>query len=249
MGGAPQRVRDAASTLRSRPEVAVCSATLPTVAAETTENFGGRWTPRPGAEVAILPPMRTVVGVLAIAAVGIHCSAPTEEGEREQTSAPELVAPAPTGDARSGASLPAPAAPVQEPIDSMGRVHSGSALQVTSSAYDDLGNRYATGTFVGVLSIGNTVIRSRGDKDVFLLKLDSAGAFQWVRAVGSASAESAPRVTLESTGRISVIGMTNGEMDCGSGPLPTWSSDTFFLCIFGRDGAALSSGVFPTGSP
>ncbi len=193
--------------------------------------------------------MRTVVGLLALAAVGIHCSAPTEESEREQTSTPELVAPAPTGDARSSGSLPAPPEPVHEPVDLTAHVHSGSAPHVTSSAYDDLGNRYATGTFVGVVSIGNTVITSRGDKDVFLLKLDSTGAFQWVRAVGSASAESAPRVTLESTGRISLIGMTNGEMNCGSGPLPTWSSDTFFLCIFGRDGAALVSGVFPTGSP
>ena len=49
---------------------------------------------------------------------------------------------------------------------------------------------------------------------------------------------------------VHVVGITKGSMDCGAGPLPTWSSDTFFLCVFGGpDGATLAGGVFPTGSP
>ena len=86
-------------------------------------------------------------------------------------------------------------------------------------------------------------------EDVFLMKLDMRGNLEWVRAVGSVWAESAPRVTVEG-GSVTLVGMTKGEMDCGSGPLQRWSSDTFFLCIFGGvDGAAVSGGVFPTGTP
>jgi hypothetical protein len=97
--------------------------------------------------------------------------------------------------------------------------------------------------------IGETLLRSKGDKDVFLMKIDSTGTFVWVRAVGSAYAEREPRVTLEGA-EVNVIGMTDGAMDCGSGPLATWSSATFFFCIFGAaDGASLSGGVFPTGTP
>lgn len=201
--------------------------------------------------------MKTVVGVLAIAAVGIHCSAPVSDGDTAQLTTPELVAAAEQG--RGPAKPVAPSTPPAPPSDDAADetagadltmlVHNGAWPTITSSVSDENGARYATGTFVGVVAIGDTVIKSRGDKDVFLLKLDPAGKFLWVRAVGSASAESAPRVTLESTGRVSVLGMTTGEMDCGSGPLPTWSSDTFFLCIFGGDGLSLVSGVFPTGAP
>jgi len=197
--------------------------------------------------------MKIVVGVLALAAVGIHCSAPVSDGDTSQTATPELVAPAEVAD-RDGkpAKAAAPTAPPArnaEALDLTTLVHSGSAPRVTSSVSDEYGARYATGTFVGAVSIGKSVITSRGDEDVFLLKLDAAGKFLWIRSVGSAATESGPRVTLESTGRIALIGMTNGDMDCGTGPLQTWSSDTFFLCIFGSDGASLISGVFPTGAP
>lgn len=203
--------------------------------------------------------MKIVVGVLALAAVGIHCSAPVSDGDTAQLATPELVAPA--EQERASAAPSAPSAPSTPPapsesapddaagVDLTTLVHNGTWPTITSSVSDEHGARYATGTFVGVVSIGDTVIKSRGDKDVFLLKLDPAGKFLWVRAVGSASAESAPRVTLESPGRVSVLGMTTGEMNCGSGPLPTWSSATFFLCIFGGDGLSLVSGVFPTGAP
>ena len=236
--------------------MAVSSATVPTLVAETLAKEWGLYTRTLGAEVAATLVMRAVVGVLALAAVGLHCAAPTsDEGRGDATATPELVASPPRDDrqappaAASGAPSQGKAEPKAEAVDLTTLVHSGSAPHVTSSVYDEHGSLYATGTFVGIVSIGNTVIKSRGDKDVFLVKLDALGTFQWVRAVGSASAESAPRVTLESTGRISVIGMTNGEMDCGTGPLPTWSSDTFFLCIFGGDGVSLVSGVFPTGAP
>lgn len=196
--------------------------------------------------------MRNVVGVLVAAAVGIHCSGTIDAPDTEG-SEPEIAVSAPV----PGAPRQAPPEPeTTEPeentrpslLDLSALVHDGSAPQVTSKVMDGMGTVYATGTFVGSVVIGDTRITSRGDKDVFLLKLGPTGSFKWVRAMGSAALETSPRVTLEDR-RVTIVGMTKGEMDCGAGPLPTWDSSTFFLCIFGGDdGSAVSGGVFPTGN-
>lgn len=199
--------------------------------------------------------MRNVVGILVAAAVGIHCSAPVESSETSETSEPELAAPA----GRSGEQQRAPAppsdtnvdptAPQTSLLDLSSVIYGGVPPIVTSTVTDETGATYATGTFVGKVLIGNTVIKSRGDKDVFLIKLTPSGAFGWIRAVGSAALENAPRVTLDEGHRITIIGMTKGEMDCGTGPLNTWDSSQFFVCIFGGyDGSTLNGGVFPTGN-
>jgi hypothetical protein len=135
-------------------------------------------------------------------------------------------------------------------VDYASLLQAASTTHVTSTIVDSAsGATYATGTFVDDVVIGNTLLESKGDKDVFLMKIDSTGTFEWVRAVGSAYAEREPRVTLEGD-EVNVIGMTDGAMDCGTGPLATWSSETFFFCIFGAaDGTSLSGGVFPTGTP
>jgi hypothetical protein len=211
-----------------------------------------------GADVAAVLAMRTVVGALIAAAVGIHCSAPPED---TGISAPELTAPAPPPAASARPSEPPASSDgdgVGKPSDHLERkvpdfsalIRDTATTRVTSSVVDPItGATYATGTFVDDALIGDTLVKSRGDKDVFLLKVDPTGAFEWVRAVGSAYAESEPRVTLSGV-EVNVIGMTMGAMDCGAGPLPTWSSDTFFFCVFGAtDGTSLSGGVFPTGKP
>lgn len=193
------------------------------------------------------------VGVMVAAAFAVHCSAATEDPQG--TSSPELVAPAAgaAGDARRPAEVPEPtdeASPFKESVPRFAAlVHAGIAPRVTSSVVDETHAQYVTGTFMGTVVIGNTSITSKGDRDVFVLKLDQNGGFQWVRAVGSASAEHSPKVTLSlESDRVTVVGITDGEMDCGAGPMAPWSSETFFLCIFaGTDGALKGSGVFPTG--
>ena len=204
--------------------------------------------------------MRTVAVFLVAAAVGIHCSAPSDS---PSTSSPELtgtVAPTPPpAPARANESPPeAPFVPEtkapdhleETKIDFSTFIREGDRARVTSAVVDPTsGATYAAGTFLDNVVIGGTLIKSKGDKDVFLLKVAAGGAFQWVRAVGSAYTESEPRVTIEGS-EVNVIGMTDGAMDCGAGPLATWSSATFFLCVFGAtDGTSLSGGVFPTGTP
>lgn len=202
--------------------------------------------------------MRNVVGILLAAAVGIHCAATTESPDA--SSAPELTA------APGRAQTEAPAEPAAGDLDQRAEKveRAGSAVpnfaplipesattRVISTATDAAGASYAAGTFEGNIVIGKTALQSRGDKDVFVVKVDRLGKLQWVRAVGSGMAETGPRVTIDAeTSDVHLVGTTKGRMDCGSGPLPTWNSDTFFFCVFGgEDGASLSGGVFPTGAP
>lgn len=202
--------------------------------------------------------MRTVVGIVLAAVVGIHCSAPAES---TGSSAPELTgeeAPGAPPPGRTGQAAPDepfavdPKSPnhlQRSVVDVSAFLRDAARTDVTSVVVDPEGATYATGTFTSEVVIGETHITSRGDKDVFLLKVDASGAFAWVRAVGSAYAESEPRVKLEGT-EVNVIGLTDGAMDCGAGPLATWSSATFFFCVFGAtDGTSVSGGVFPTGTP
>ena len=199
--------------------------------------------------------MRNVVGILVAAAVGIHCSAPVDDAQSPVTSEPELAAEA------EAQNEPRRAAPAKETtndkeqppevslLDLSAYLHGGKAPIVTSVINDASGTTFATGTFIGRVTIGDSTVISRGDKDVFLLKLTRSGVVAWVRAVGSAAPEASPRVALEDGQRVTVIGMTKGEMDCGTGPLNTWDSSMFFLCIFGAgDGVTLNAGAFPTGN-
>lgn len=197
----------------------------------------------------------TAVGALVAAVLALHCSAPT--ADPTDTSATEIVAPAPP---RTGVS-PGPTrvseddhetSPFETSVPGLAAmVHAGIAPRVTSAVTDEAGAHYVTGTFMGTIVIGSATLTSKGDKDVFLLKLDPTGAFLWVRSAGSASVERSPQVTLSlERDRVTVVGITDGEMDCGGGPMAPWSSETFFLCIFaGADGAVKGSAVFPTGAP
>ena len=200
--------------------------------------------------------MRNVVGILVAAAVGIHCSAPMGDSDGTVADAPELAAEtqneprrAAPGNDTEGTGDGDEKAPEVSVLDLSSYLHGGRAPHVTSAVTDENGATFATGTFIGKVTIGDSTVISRGDKDVFLLKLSRSRVVEWVRAVGSAAPEAAPHVSIDDGTRVTVIGMTKGEMDCGTGPLNTWDSSTFFLCVFGAgDGATLNAGAFPTGN-
>jgi hypothetical protein len=76
-----------------------------------------------------------------------------------------------------------------------------------------------------------------------------AGLFRGTATKGAFVLESREPFVKVADGRVVLMARTRGEVDCGSGPLATWSSPMFFLCEFGTDGRPLTSGTFPTGQP
>jgi hypothetical protein len=187
--------------------------------------------------------MRQAATILLAGAVGLHCSgmvAPDEEAE-------PVTAPAPI-DGELGRELPTDE-------DAAGQPLRGNELErwvpeddQTSTAIGPDGAVYVVGTFEGTISFGTEDLVSRGREDVFLVRKD-AGLVTWARSMGSARSERGPTVTVDD-GTVKVFGFTGGEMDCGAGPLPGWSSETFFFCVFTEsDGRAEGGGAFPTGAP
>jgi hypothetical protein len=194
--------------------------------------------------------MRQAATILLAGAVGLHCSgmvAPDEDAE-------PVTPPAPI-DGELGRELPSEVHPARHPLrdtqlerwEAMNLVPLVHADQ-TSTAHGADGAMYVVGTFEGTVTFGTEELVSRGREDVFVVRKD-AGLVTWARSMGSAHSERAPTVTVDD-GTVKVFGYTGGEMDCGAGPLPGWSSETFFLCVFAEsDGHAEGGGAFPTGAP
>ena len=54
---------------------------------------------------------------------------------------------------------------------------------------DNLGNIYITGFFEGSATFGSTTLTSKGDYDIFVAKLTSAGNFVWAKSAGGADSD------------------------------------------------------------
>lgn len=121
--------------------------------------------------------------------------------------------------------------------------------EVLSRVRGDDGVTYVAGLFSGRTAIGDWVLKSRGEDDVYVARVEADGRVAWARAVGSEAAESSPEITLQDA-RVRLFAMTSGEADCGGASLARWSSPMFFICVFSQeDGRLVGGGAFPTGSP
>lgn len=207
--------------------------------------------------------MKEAATILLASVVGIHCAAPVEPTERvEASGSDEVTAPAPLPPEQDVVtrslepSEPGPADGLLDPwakaldrdLRSASWLLTRRHVLVTSTAVGEDGARYAAGTYEGTIAFGETILTSRGRHDVFVVRSEPNGVIAWARSVGSLFDESVPRVTVND-GRVSLVGLTEGEMNCGAGPLPVWETTTFFVCVFGVHGEAVAGGAFPTGSP
>ncbi len=86
---------------------------------------------------------------------------------------------------------------------------------------DAAGNVYVTGYFGGTVDFdpgaGVANMTSAGEDDVFVLKLDSAGAFVWVRQLGGSNSERSLNVTVDAAGNIYTTGWFEGTADFDPG--------------------------------
>lgn len=193
-----------------------------------------------------------ILAVTATVALTAACGAPPDRTQTSESSVAEGggnaadTTPAPP---RRPAPPPAEAQlPPSEPFDRVVSALRENGATVTSTASDLDGSLYVTGTFVGSIKLGGVSLASRGEEDVYLVKTYVDGSFAWGTTVGSAYQERAPAVNVED-GVVRLVGLTEGRLDCGNGPLPIWSNDTFFLCVFEpKDGENLEGGSFPIGS-
>jgi hypothetical protein len=179
---------------------------------------------------------------ILLTAVGLHCGGrvdPSSNALDELTPRSE-----PTADTEQAAP-PAAVVAEEKPAFSPMFVRTSAV----SRARGEAGETYVAGVFSGRIPVGEGFLESRGGDDVFVARVESDGEVAWARSVGSKGQESRPEVELEE-GKVRVFAFTDGQADCGGGPVgTTWSSPMFFLCTFSPQGELVSGGIFPTGSP
>ncbi|HRI60072.1 MAG TPA: SBBP repeat-containing protein, partial [Saprospiraceae bacterium] len=104
-------------------------------------------------------------------------------------------------------------------------------------ALDPQGNIYTTGIFSGTVDLdpgpGTLPFTSKGQDDIFLQKLDSAGNLVWAKQFGGKQLESANNLTIDPNGNIYLIGSFQDTIDFDLGPgvanLATPLKDIFVL--------------------
>ncbi len=88
----------------------------------------------------------------------------------------------------------------------------------TSVAVDGAGDILLTGYFRGTLDLGGPVLVSQGDSDVFIAKLDAAGAPLWSHAFGGTGADRAFSVAVDHDGAVFACGAFRGLVTFGALP-------------------------------
>ncbi len=132
-------------------------------------------------------------------------------------------------------SLAVPTAEAQEYFWAK-QVTSTNPVQAFNVALDSSGNVYAIGRFEGTADFdpgaGTANLTSVGDKDIFILKLDSAGNYVWALQMGGTGDDRGRGVVVDGVGNIYVTGYFSGTADVDPGPgtynlVSAGSEDTF----------------------
>lgn len=87
-------------------------------------------------------------------------------------------------------------------------------------ASDSAGHPVLVGRFQGSIDFGAGPVASAGQDDVFLVKLDAAGAPVWTRIAGDAAGQMPLGLAVDSSDHAVVMGAFDGTIDFGGGPQP-----------------------------
>jgi hypothetical protein len=111
-------------------------------------------------------------------------------------------------------------------------------------------NRVAVaGSFRNSMVVNGTTFTSSGDRDAFVAKLTTDGAYSWIREFGSADLDSATAVAIDSIGNVVIAGLFFDSVNFGGGQLTSaGDSDVFLLKLAADSGAHLFSKRFGSDS-
>lgn len=109
----------------------------------------------------------------------------------------------------------------QQPKFEWGKSIGGTALDYgISITFDNYGNTYTTGTFVGTVDFdpGSGISKlSSGGSDIFILKLDAFGQFIWAKKLGGKQNDYGQAISSDKFGNIYTIGRFEGTADFNPG--------------------------------
>lgn len=114
----------------------------------------------------------------------------------------------------------------------------GSALSTLSAlAVDARGDLILVGRYSkGSLDLGNGPMPYEGETDAFVLALDARGELRWTKRYGGAGRDLAQAVAFDAKGDAIVVGLFDGTVDFGSGPLVSAGEEDVFVTKLDRAG-------------
>lgn len=112
---------------------------------------------------------------------------------------------------------------------------------------DSDGNIYVAGEFADVIKYGDIELTSNGNKEIFLVKLDSTGIIQWFKNFGGTEADWCGDICVDDNSNVYLTGIFREEITIGNSTFTSkggFSGYDFFLTKLNGDGNILWSKAF-----
>ncbi len=113
--------------------------------------------------------------------------------------------------------------------------------QAVAVTTDGSGNVFVAGYFTGTVSFGTTNLTSTGDKDMFLVKLNSSGVIQWAKKGGGAAADQAIDIKCDASNNIYTLGWHEGSATFGTTTIDNTNGAKSFITKWDNSGNVLSA--------
>ena len=112
------------------------------------------------------------------------------------------------------------------------------SVYASSITVDKLGNQYVTGCFEGKATFGVHTLKSRGGRDIFAAKLDSAGKWLWAVRAGSndGDLEQGVHIAVDEYSNAYVTGLFIGKATFGSKTIKSSGSYDIFVAKLNPEG-------------
>ncbi len=95
---------------------------------------------------------------------------------------------------------------------------------------------YVVGTYRDQISIGDTSLNSAGTMDVFIVKYDLNGGFQWAESAGGVNEDKGKSITSDDSGNVVITGDINYIAKFGEHTVPYVSFSDMFVAKYNGDG-------------
>ena len=104
-------------------------------------------------------------------------------------------------------------------------------------AVDGSGNSYAVGLFKGTATFGSSTLTSKGDMDLFVVKVGPTGSVVWAVSAGGSGFDNATGVAVDSSGNVTVTGSFKGTATFGTSTKTASGGSDIFVLRLSSSGA------------